>query len=56
MGLGLKVALPPEAEFELCGSGDSFGCASPTTPAPRAGIKERMKFYFHRQAGAAGGL
>lgn len=55
MGLGLKVTLPPETELELCGSSDSF-CYSPTTPVPKPGIKERMKFYFQRQAGGAGGL
>eukprot|EP00877_Chromochloris_zofingiensis_P008085 jgi/Chrzof1/352/Cz01g12180.t1 len=46
----LKVALPPETEFEVMGSSDSF-MYSPTTPAPKPGIKERMKFYFQRQAG-----
>jgi hypothetical protein len=55
LGLGLKVTLPPETDFELCGSSDSF-CFSPNTPGPKPGIKERMKFYFQRQAGAAGGL
>jgi hypothetical protein len=54
-GLSLKVVLPPETELELCGSSDSF-CYSPTTPAPKAGIKERMKFYFQRQAGGTGGF
>ncbi|KAF6256038.1 kinase-like domain-containing protein [Scenedesmus sp. NREL 46B-D3] len=54
-GLALKVVLPPETELELCGGSDSF-CYSPTTPAPKAGIKERMKFYFQRQAGGAGGF
>jgi hypothetical protein len=48
----LKVALPPETEFEVMASSDSF-CYSPTTPAPKPGIKERMKFYFQRQAGGA---
>jgi hypothetical protein len=55
LGLGLKVTLPPETDFELCGSSDSF-CFSPNTPGPKPGIKERMKFYFQRQAGAAGGF
>jgi hypothetical protein len=55
LGLGLKVSLPPETDFELCGSSDSF-CFSPNTPGPKPGIKERMKFYFQRQAGAAGGF
>lgn len=55
LGLGLKVMLPPETDFELCGSSDSF-CFSPNTPGPKSGIKERMKFYFQRQAGAAGGF
>jgi hypothetical protein len=51
----LKVALPPETEFEVMASSDSF-CYSPTTPAPKPGIKERMKFYFQRQAGGAAGI
>lgn len=55
LGLGLKVALPPETDFELCGSSDSF-CFSPNTPGPKPGIKERMKFYFQRQAGGASGF
>lgn len=54
-GLSLKVTLPPETDFELCGSSDSL-CFSPNTPGPKAGIKERMKFYFQRQAGAGGGF
>jgi hypothetical protein len=51
----LKVALPadsPEPEFFAGGSGGGDGiCYSPSTPAAKSGMKERMKFYFQRQAG-----
>jgi hypothetical protein len=57
----LRVAVPGEGDFHLAppepagGSGDSI-VYSPSTPAVKSGMKERMKFYFQRQAGQAGGL
>lgn len=44
--LKLKIGIP-EMEDSL----DSMLAAGPSTPAPKPGIKERMKFYFQRQAG-----
>jgi len=52
----LKVALPTEADFELSSGGSGDIMYSPSTPAGKSGMKERMKFYFQRQAGQAGGL
>jgi hypothetical protein len=56
--LGLRVALPvDDAECEPPSPGNSGNgglCYSPSTPAVKAGIKERMKFYFQRQAGSGG--
>lgn len=58
----LRVALPPDAghvDLEgraTAGAGADGVCYSPSTPAVKSGMKERMKFYFQRQAGSAGGL
>ena len=56
----LKVALPADdgaAHAAGFGGGSSDGlCYSPSTPAAKGGMKERVKFYFQRQAGSAGGL
>jgi hypothetical protein len=53
----LKVTVPGEGDFHLAPD-DSDGDVvySPSTPAFKSGIKERMKVYFQRQAGQAGGL
>lgn len=52
----LKVALPAEPDFEAAHGGGGDIMYSPSTPAAKSGMKERMKFYFQRQAGTQGGL
>jgi hypothetical protein len=55
----LKVALPADPDYEsMGGGGGSSGDVmySPSTPAGKSGMKERMKFYFQRQAGQVGGF
>eukprot|EP00879_Flechtneria_rotunda_P012171 GHRR01012711.1.p1 GENE.GHRR01012711.1~~GHRR01012711.1.p1 ORF type:complete len:198 (+),score=102.33 GHRR01012711.1:23-595(+) len=61
-GLGLMVSLPADNDGHeptgFSGNGGSSDglCYSPSTPVPKAGIKERMKFYFQRQAGGTEGF
>lgn len=52
----LKVAVLPALDVHADGSAgggtfDGAWCDSPSTPVSKPGIKERMKFYFQRQAG-----
>lgn len=49
----IKIALPELEDFPPI---PLDGSTSPSTPIIKPGIKERMKFYFQRQAGGVGGL